>query len=156
MFGVGSPISESRAPSVPPRMSERTGSSPARRIASSAAATTRGCRVDHGAHVPVGVLHLDLDAGPRLALLDRGGEAPHELGVPVEQRVVVVTDDERDDGVLHRGGHARGVDEALAPLGRLGREGALRQRRHELGGELDGVHELALGGARMGTAARGS
>ena len=44
---------------------------------------------------------------------------------------------------------ARRMDEPLAPLGRLGREGVARQRGDEVGRELDRVHELALRRARM-------
>ena len=123
MFGVGSPISERRAPSVPPRMSERTGSSPARRIASSGAATTRGCRVDRSSHVAVGLLTSTVTR----ARGSRSSIAAARLRTSsvccVEQRVVVVAHDEDrrrrppTDAV-----DARGVDETLAPLGRLGRE----------------------------------
>ena len=41
-FGVGRPCAESTAPSVPPRVSAILGATPALRIASRAASTTRG------------------------------------------------------------------------------------------------------------------
>src|SRR5450759_4362404 len=42
-FGVGTPMKVRRAPSVPPRIDDRFGVSPARRIASSAYSVTSGC-----------------------------------------------------------------------------------------------------------------
>ena len=61
-----------------------------------------------------------------------------------EQLVVVVARDEVDDRLLGRARDAMRMDVALATLGRLGREPVRGNREHELGGELDGVHELAL------------
>ena len=102
-------------------MIERTGSTPARRIASSAAVDDPRMLVDHRAHVAVGLLHLDRDPRTGLALLDlrRRGRCTSSR-VPLEESVVVVADDQRDDGFLDRRGDARGMDESLAPLGRLG------------------------------------
>ena len=76
-------------------------------------------------------------------------ELEHELGVALERLVVVVAHDQGDDGLLDRGDDARRVDEPLAPLGRLRRERVPGQRGDEVGGELDGVHELALRRPRM-------
>ena len=60
-FGVGSPMNDSREPSVPPRIGCSIGSRPARRIASRARSTTVGMSIEHLAHVAVGLLDLDLE-----------------------------------------------------------------------------------------------
>ena len=67
----------------------------------------------------------------------------------VELRVVVVADDEVDGGALGAALDPRRVDEPLTLLGRLRREAVARQRRDEIGGELDRVDEPALRGAWM-------
>ena len=84
MFGVGSPISLSREPSVPPRIGVRSGSMPSARIASSAAAATYGSRLEIAAHVAV------LRGGRRPPGCARGSAADDLLGGALQQRDVVV------------------------------------------------------------------
>jgi hypothetical protein len=56
----------------------------------------------------------------------------------------VIAGDEVDDSFLGVAGDPMRVHVALAVLRRLGREPIPREGRDELGGELDGVHELPL------------
>ena len=70
MFGVGSPISLSREPSVPPRIGIRTGSRPSARIASSAASAAYGRGVEIAAHVAVLRVHVELELCARLGADD--------------------------------------------------------------------------------------
>ena len=69
--------------------------------------------------------------------------------MPLEPLVVVVAHDEPDRRLDRPADDARRMDEALAFLGRLGRERVPRQRGDEVGRELDRVHELALRGPGM-------
>ena len=140
-------------PSVPPRIDVRLGSRPTRRIASSRLATISGCCVERVAHVPVLDPALDLDRAARLGGRRLLGEAAQEGDVLGEPLVLEVADDEAQ---LDLGGVAvdeHGVDVALASFGRLGREAVLREAAQDLRGELDRVHELALGPAGMDRAA---
>ena len=81
------------------------------------------------------------------ALDELVGEGLEQPLVRGELRVVVVADDEADPRLLRRPLDQVGVDEALAILGRLRREGVPRQRGDEIRGELDRVDELPLRGA---------
>ena len=152
-FGVGRPFSVSREPSVPPRISvplrleADAGGSPRRRLSTISGAWSRAVL-----HVPV------LHRRPRRCTSARGSERDHLVGeraqpldVLLELRVVVVADDERqlDLGIV-AADHVR-MDEALALLGRLGRQGVPRQARDEVGRQLDRVDELALRRRRGGS-----
>ncbi len=63
----------------------------------------------------------------------------------LEQVVVVVTCDEVDDRLLRASGDAVRVNVPLTILRGLRGQPVRGKRADELGGELDGVHELALG-----------
>ncbi len=104
---------------------------------------TRGL-VDVRPHVAIRVPLLDLDVGARLACGDLGGKIAQKLDMRLEQIVVVVTRDEVDDRLFRASGDAVRVDVALPILRRLGRQPVRGKRADELGGELDGIHELAL------------
>ena len=123
MFGVGSPISLSREPSVPPRIGLRIGSIPSARIAASAAATTSGTALQVPAHVAVLVAHVELEPGARL-----GGRRPRSAvrsssaTWSLEQVVVEVAEDQPDLGLAGGPGQLVGVDEPLAVRGRLRRQ----------------------------------
>jgi hypothetical protein len=106
MFGVGNPNSERREPSVPPRTSERAGSSPARRTASSASSTVL-------LHVAVLAADLHVCAADLLRCL------PHELGVALELFLVEIAQDHPHLDVLGIAFDARGMDEAVAFVGSL-------------------------------------
>ena len=152
-LGVGRPRCERRAPSVPPRMIVCTGSTPSAAHGLHRGLDHLGVLVDHLAHVPVLLLLGDLDRRARLALANLVGEPADQRDVLGHLRRVVVADDEVDDGLLGAAGDLRGMDEALALLGRLRRERVPRQARDQVGGELDRVDELSLGRAGMGRAA---
>ena len=94
-FGVGRPFSVSREPSVPPRISVRVGSSPTRRIASSRALDDLGPLGELVAHVAVlDLFDVRLERRARLGRGDLVEDLPQERDMLVEQRVVVVADDE--------------------------------------------------------------
>ena len=151
MFGVGRPISVSREPSVPPRIDSSLGSSPTRRVASSAASTTCGTRVERLAHVAVLIPALDRHA-TRAARSATASSARRCTSAtcsssfaPSWSRTISVTVTPLGAALdLVR------VHEALAALGRLGRERVGRKARDEPRRELDRVHEHALRRARDG------
>ena len=67
----------------------------------------------------------------------------------LEQRVVVVAQDDAQLDDRRVAGDLVDVDEALALVGRLRREAVARQPDDDLRGELERVHELALRPAGM-------
>ena len=123
---------------------------PARRIASSAASTTRGLCSMYGRMFWYESRTFDSECRPRLAGCHVRDEAFEQRQVLFEQRVVVVAGDEVDDRLLDVAGDPVWMEEPpRAPPGRARREPVGGERLHEPSSELDRVHELALRGARV-------
>ena len=78
--------------------------------------------VEDVAHVAVLPLDGERVRGSRLAADDLRDDAAHALDVLLELRVVVVAGDHPERRLRRGTGHPLGVHEALAPVGRLGRE----------------------------------
>ena len=102
--------------------------------------------LDLGLHVVVGVLHLHLDGGGAVLLVEVGGDEVDALLPGLEAVPVVVPDDEAQPGLGLVALHVAQVEEALVALG-VG--GGLRRRQHvhELQSHEAGVAHLVLGGA---------
>ena len=148
-FGVGRPFSVSREPSVPPLISVRFGSRPTRRIASSARSTISGRFVELVAHVAVLDLLGVLDSRARLARGDIAEDLTQQRDVLLEERVVVVAQDDAQLDDRRVAGDLVDVDESLALVRRLRREAVARQPDDDLRGQLERVHEPVLAPAGM-------
>ena len=95
-------MADSTAPSVPPRVIASRGSTPARRIASSAASTTRGFSSMNGRMLRY-ECRTSTSTFARGSSLDLLGEAAQEVEMLLE-RVVVVASDEVDDRLFRVAG----------------------------------------------------
>ena len=124
------------------------GSTPARRMALRSCDDI-GVLLEHLSHVAIALLHLDGDPSARLAGGGLLGEPSDQRHVLLELCIVVVASNERDHGLDRRAADAHGMHVSLAPLGRLGGEPVGWKRAEHRAGELDGIHEPALGRAGM-------
>ena len=122
MFGVGSPRSLRREPSVPPRISVRTGSMPSARIAASAASTRAGRGRGSGACCGTA-------RGPRSRARARGSASTTSCAIRSSRARCSASSSSsksrrisRISAGRRRPPHRDRVDEALAARGRLGRE----------------------------------
>ena len=147
-FGVGRPISVSREPSVPPRI-ECEASARARPAASPRARPRPRAGARRAPRACCGTA-----PSARSVTLARGssgdgllGEPPHERLVTCQRVPVEVAEDQRHRDALGAARDLARVDEALAALGRLGRERVRGQARDEPRGRLDRVDELPFRGA---------
>ena len=120
-FGVGTPSSVRREPSVPPRIGVEKGSTPICRQASRASSTGPHVVLQPIAHVAVLRRDRAADPGAWLGGLDRRADLPEQVAVSAQATPLEVAQDEVQ---LGRGGgaaHLVDVDEALAAVGGFGR-----------------------------------
>ena len=133
MFGVGSPISLSSEPSVPPRIGVRTARFPRRGSPPRLPATISGTARGTGACCGTG-------GGRRSRARARGSVATTSSRRALEQRRRARSSSSssksrtiaRICGLRRRAGQLVGVDEPLAARGRLGRQPVGRQRGDDL------------------------
>ena len=99
----------------------------------------------------VAVLRRDRagDPGARLGGLHGGADLLEQLAVGAQAVQLEVAQDEVEIGRGRGAAHLVEVDEPLAAVGGLGRQGDVRQRVDDLGGQVQGVDQLVLGLARM-------
>ena len=95
------------------------------------------------------------DARPRLGGLDGVADLLQQLAVSAQSLALEIAQDEVQLGLGGVAVHHVEVDEALAAVGRLRRQRHMRQRHHDLRGEVQSVDQHILGLARGGPRRRG-
>ena len=138
-FGVGRPISVSTATVRAAADDSSFGSTPARRVASSAASTTRGTLVV-GPHVAV-LRRASMTLARGRVLRSRCASVARAPRLLLELLVVVVTGDEVDDRLLGAAGDPRD-ERPLTLLGRLGRQPSAAGSSDEAAASLTGLTSL--------------
>ena len=138
-----------REPSVPPRIEVRHGSRPARRIASSADSISSGCSSSTRFMFVYWRRTVTSTRRARVRRGDLGCEPAHQRLVCRELLLVEVAGDHHERRLGRVPLDEIRMDEAVPPVGRLGRERLAGERGDEVGGELDGVDQLPLREARV-------
>ena len=143
-FGVGTPSSVRREPSVPPRIGRREGLD-----ADPPAGLARQLDRAHVVLQPVAhvaILRRDraVDPGARLGRLDRGADLPQQIAVSAQTVLLEVAQNEVQRRRGSAAAHLVDVDEALAAVGGLGRQRDLWQVSMILAARCSAFTSLSL------------
>ena len=132
-LGVGRPSSVSREPSVPPRTIVRLAVRPSR--SQGLFGIGHGPRLGDKPFGHVAILAFDGHVDFRRRELPHrgGGRLTDAVGQPFELRGVEIAEQNLDLHLGHAAGNVVGVQEALAAVGRFGREDVARQPGDEIG-----------------------
>ena len=138
-FGVGSPNSLRREPSVPPRIAWNFGVNPALPIASAASFTARGSLVRYFAHVAVLLLDLHVDLRPRMTRSNRRRDVLQHLRVVAQFAGLETPQDDPDRHLLHPAFQDVRMKEPVPPGGVLRRQHLPRHPRQEQARQADRI-----------------